>query len=147
MVEFWGALCSADTALLERTLDGLADGVYATDPRRTKPQRRADALQPTLAAGPHTMDCECGASDCPRPRPRKGQSGGYHILAEAAALSGGSDATGYLRVPASFRKTCYLRKLLKRAVADLWLTVIAAVRRVPLPPVGETGPTSSAPAT
>ncbi|MFN8072278.1 MAG: HNH endonuclease signature motif containing protein [Mycobacterium sp.] len=112
MVEFWGALRAADAALLERTLDGLADGVCATDPR-TKPQRRADALA-TLAAGPHTMGCECGASDCPAAEAAPAGQVVIHILAEAAALSGGSDATGYL--PGSgVVPPAMLREVAKRA--------------------------------
>ena len=75
------------------------------------------------------------ASDCPRPRPAS-RSGGYPHPCRGCSLSGGSDATGYragsgVVPPAMLLGSCEARQV---ASTD---TVIAAVRRVPLPPVGE----------
>lgn len=112
VVEFWGALRTADAAVLERTLDRVADGVCATDPR-TKRQRRADALA-TLVSGPHTLACECGAPDCPADTAGPVGPVVIHILAEAAALDGEGSSVGYLpgygTVPPAM-----LRQLAKRA--------------------------------
>lgn len=101
MVEFWGALRTADAAALDRTLDELASTVCAAD-TRTKPQRRADALT-ALAAGPATLGCGCGAEGCPNTTATPAAGVVIHVLAEAATLSGGETPgvlPGYGTLPA-----------------------------------------------
>jgi hypothetical protein len=94
MVEFWGALRACDAAVLEKTLDALADSVCRTDPR-TKRQRRADALA-ALAATPQPLGCQCQAPDCAATEATPAPSVVIHVLAESAALTGDSAKPGYL---------------------------------------------------
>jgi hypothetical protein len=94
MVEFWGSLRTPDAAALEQTLNTLADSVCTTDPR-TKAQRRADALA-GLAGAAAALGCECGASDCPAAQAGPPDPVVIHVIAEAATLSGESQAPGYL---------------------------------------------------
>ena len=114
MVEFWGALRSTDAAALERTLDGLADAVCATDPR-TKAQRRADALARLTGTAP-ALGCECGASDCTAAQSDPPTSVVIHVIAEAATLDGRGAAPGHLPgygtvPPAMVRKLAETAKL------------------------------------
>ncbi len=62
MAGIYGHLESPDAALLDSTLDALADTVCDNDPR-TKEQRRADALGP-LSRRESTLACRCGSADC-----------------------------------------------------------------------------------
>ena len=112
MVEFWGALRAPDAAVLERTLDGLADSVCTADPR-TRRQRRADALTALAGAAP-APDCRCAASDCPAAGTAPQGQVVIHVLAEAASLRGesstGAHLPGYGTVPPAM-----LRELARRA--------------------------------
>jgi hypothetical protein len=99
----------------------LAATVCRADPR-TKPHKRADALI-ALAAGQTTMLCGCGAEDCPA------RDAGFdigeaapapiviHLLAEAATVTAGSDAPGYLpghgTIPAADIRTLATRAQLR----------------------------------
>jgi hypothetical protein len=94
MVEFWGALRASDAAVLERTLESVADSVCATDPR-TRRQRRADALT-AMTAGPSKLVCECGTADCPAAEASSPGPVVIHLIAEAATLSGESSTPAYL---------------------------------------------------
>lgn len=93
MVEFWGALRAPDAALLERTLDGMADAVCRTDPRNRR-QRRADALS-ALTGSRQTLGCECDAPDCPAPRVAPAGVV-IHLIAEAGGAGGTAPSGGYL---------------------------------------------------
>jgi hypothetical protein len=121
MTEFWGALRAPEAAALDRRLDQLITTVCRADPR-TKPQKRADALI-ALAAGQTAMPCGCGAPDCPArdtgcdsaqaaPAPIV-----IHLLAEAATITGDSDAPGFLpghgAIPAADVRTLATRAQLR----------------------------------
>ena len=116
MTEFWGALRAPEAAALDRRLDQLVATVCRADPR-TKPHKRADALI-ALSAGQTTMLCECGAADCPArdaaPAPAPIV---IHLLAEAATVTAGSDAPGYLpghgTIPAADIRTLATRAQLR----------------------------------
>jgi len=90
----WAQLHATDGAALERKLDALAATVCRQDPR-TKAQRRADALG-ALAAGADVLGCQCGNPDCAGAERRSGPNVVIHVLAEKSALSGKSQAPGYL---------------------------------------------------
>ncbi len=90
----WAQLHATDGAALEHKLDALAATVCREDPR-TKAQRRADALG-ALAAGTRVLGCECGRPDCAAPQRPAGTDVVIHVLAEAAAVHGDSQAPGYL---------------------------------------------------
>jgi Domain of unknown function (DUF222) len=64
------------------------------DPR-TKAQRRADALG-ALAAGLEVLRCQCGAPQCAAAQRPPGTQVVIHVLAEQAAVTGESQAPGYL---------------------------------------------------
>ena len=121
MTEFWGALRAPEAAALDRRLDQLIATVCRADPR-TKPQKRADALI-ALSAGQTAMPCECGGQDCPArdtgcdiaaaaPAPIV-----IHLLAEAATITGDSDAPAYLpghgAIPAADVRTLAARAQLR----------------------------------
>lgn len=86
----WGRLFASDAALLERRLDQMARGVCVEDPR-TLSQRRADALG-ALAAGSHTLACQCSDPDCPAGGPdARATSVVIHVLADSDALTAEPD--------------------------------------------------------
>jgi len=95
VTQFWGAVRTADAAVVDRRLDLLAATVCRDD-SRTKRQRRADALA-VLAAGGEAMVCDCGSEQCPAadagaaPAPVV-----IHVLAEAATVSGDGSRPGFL---------------------------------------------------
>lgn len=97
-VEFWGTLRAADAAVLERTLDRIADSVCDTDPR-TKRQRRADALA-ALAHSPAGLACECALPTCTTPTCTATDSAPtpvvIHLIAEEATVRGDGCTPGYL---------------------------------------------------
>jgi hypothetical protein len=93
LAEFWGAVRTADAAVLDRRLDALAGSVCAED-SRTKRQRRADALA-ALAAGVDSLVCDCGSEQCPAADAAPAQVV-IHVVAEAATVSGESGTPGYL---------------------------------------------------
>jgi hypothetical protein len=80
---------------LDHKLDALAETVCAAD-RRTKPQRRADALA-ALVAGLTAMRCTCGSPDCPAAQRRPATDVVIHVLAEQATISADSPSPGYLQ--------------------------------------------------
>ncbi len=90
----WAQLHAPDGAALDRKLDALADTVCRDDPR-SKQQRRADALG-ALAAGLETMRCECSSPGCAAAQRRPATDVVIHVLADQAAVSGDSEAPGYL---------------------------------------------------
>ena len=116
MTEFWGALRAPEAAALDRRLDQLAATVCRADPR-TKPQQRADALI-ALSAAQTTMVCQCPAPDC-LARDTEAAPGQIviHLLAEAATVTGDSDAPGYLpghgAIPAADIRTLATRAQLR----------------------------------
>jgi len=95
VTQFWGALRTADAAVVDRRLDQVAATVCRDD-SRTKRQRRADAVA-VLAAGGEAMVCDCGSAQCPAadagaaPVPVV-----IHVVAEAATVSGDGATPGYL---------------------------------------------------
>lgn len=114
LTEFWGTLRAPDAAALDRRLNQLTGTVCRQDPR-TKRQQRADAVA-VLAAGGSAMQCGCESEDCPA-RNNAAEAGQIviHLIAEAATVSGDSDAAGYLpghgAIPAE-----QVRELSKRAL-------------------------------
>ena len=114
LTEFWGTLRAPDAAALDRRLNQLTGTVCRQDPR-TKRQQRADAMA-VLAAGGSAMTCECGSADCPA-RNQSAEPGQIviHLMAQAATVSGESEAPGYLpghgAIPAD-----RVRELSKRAM-------------------------------
>jgi Domain of unknown function (DUF222) len=88
-----GTLLSPDAHALDQRLDALAATVCDRDPR-TGAQRRADALG-ALAAGADRLGCRCGLDDCAAGSRRPASPVTIHVIAEAAALQGRSDAPGY----------------------------------------------------
>ena len=95
MAGIYGHLESPDAALLDATLDALADTVCDNDPR-TKEQRRADALGP-LSRRESTLACRCGSDDCAAVTERRALSEVViNVLAEQATVNGTSNQPGYL---------------------------------------------------
>jgi Domain of unknown function (DUF222) len=90
----WAQLHATDGAALEQKLDAMAATVCREDPR-TKARRRADALG-ALAAGAEVLGCLCGEADCAAPQRAPGTNVVIHVLAEQAAITGDSEAPGYL---------------------------------------------------
>ena len=95
LTEFWGTLRTPDAAALDRRLNQLTATVCRGDPR-TRQQRRADAMA-VLTAGGTSMVCGCESADC-RKRGSVAAPGQIviHVMAEAATVTGKSDAPGYL---------------------------------------------------
>lgn len=114
LTELWGTLRATDAAALDRRLNQLTGTVCRQDPR-TKRQQRADAMA-VLAAGGSAMACGCESADCPA-RTNSATPGQIviHVLAQAATVSGASEAAGYLpghgAIPAD-----QIRELRKRAL-------------------------------
>jgi hypothetical protein len=95
VTQFWGALRTADAAVVDRRLDLVAATVCGDD-SRTKRQRRADALA-ALAAGQDSMVCDCGSAQCPAADAGAAPAQAViHVLAEAATVSGDGSTPGYL---------------------------------------------------
>lgn len=95
VTQFWGALRTADAAVVDRRLDLVAATVCGDD-SRTKRQRRADALA-ALAAGQDSMVCDCGSAQCLAADAGAAPAQAViHVLAEAATVSGDGSTPGYL---------------------------------------------------
>jgi hypothetical protein len=95
IAEIWGRVRAPDAAAFDTKLNELAATVCPQD-RRTKTQRRADALTP-LAAGAATMACTCASSACPAATTDTPASQiVINVLAEAATVEATSDKPGYL---------------------------------------------------
>lgn len=85
----WGALLSADAAIVDKCLTQMATEVCRDDPR-TMRQRMADALG-ALARRHDRLACECGSANCPvAGKPAKGNVV-IHILGDAALLDAAVD--------------------------------------------------------
>lgn len=116
LTEFWGTLRAPDAAALDRRLTKLTATVCRNDPR-TRQQRRADAMA-VLTAGGTSMACGCESADCPK-KEAVAEPGQIviHLMAEAATVTGKSDAPGYLpghgAIPADQVRTLAERALLR----------------------------------
>jgi Domain of unknown function (DUF222) len=120
----WAQLHATDGAALDHKLDALAATVCEEDPR-TQAQRRADALG-ALAFGAEALGCQCGSSTCPAPQRASTSNFVIHVLAERPAVTGDSQAPGYLAgygpLPAALlREMAGLAK-----IKPLWIPADAA---------------------
>jgi hypothetical protein len=95
LVSMCAQLRATDGAALDQRLEAVAGSVCPND-RRTRAQRRADALG-ALAAGLTELKCECGSSDCTAAHRPGGHNVVIHVLAEQPTVKGAGGLPGYVR--------------------------------------------------